>query len=46
MRMNHRVILGRSEAKTRESHDEWALVSEMVGSCPTMTTDNERKRLR
>ncbi len=46
MRVNHGVILGRSEAQTRESHDERALVSEMVGSSPTMTTVQERIRLR
>jgi hypothetical protein len=32
-----RVIRGRSEAQTRESPDERTLVSEMVGSSPTMT---------
>jgi hypothetical protein len=31
------VILGRSEAQTREPHDEKTLASKMVGSSPTMT---------
>ena len=31
------VILGRREAQTRESRDEKALVSEMLGSSPGMT---------
>jgi hypothetical protein len=44
--MNPRVILGRSEAKTRESPDKGALVSEMAGSSPTMTIVQERIRLR
>jgi hypothetical protein len=37
------VILGRSEASTRESHDEKTLVFEMAGSSPTMTFYDQRK---
>jgi len=44
---SQRVILGRSEAQTRESHDEMTLVSEMLGSSPSMTLKKlARKCLR
>ena len=36
------VILGRSEAETRESLDDNPLVCEMVGASPTMTEARQK----